>query len=393
MKFTVNPLLSATASPPVPEVQNWVHGRPIPPDLPLIDLVQAVPGYPPDASLTKHLADRINGSELHLYTPIEGLPELRQSLAAELRDAYGAHIPEECILITAGCNQAFFAAVMALARPGDTVLLPTPFYFNHQMTLDMLGITSLHLPAHAARQFRPDPNEAEAMIQPGTKALVLVTPNNPTGAIYPPRLLERFFALAERRKIALILDETYRDFLPAAAPRPHELFHASGWVETLIHMYSFSKAYSLAGYRVGALVASPDFLSEVIKIMDCMAICAPHAGQVAAQFGVERLADWRRGNRTLMAERMEAFREAMANHTPAWKICSIGTYFAYVSHPFRGWTSLRVAQLLAGKQNLLTLPGSVFGPGQEEYLRLAFANVDASRMPEIARRLGDCSTP
>lgn len=386
MKFSINPLLAATEAPPIPEVQGWVTDR-SPGDQPLIDLLQAIPGYPPDPSLTAHLAERLADFRLSLYTPIRGLSGLREALAAEIGVTYGAPVERDQICITAGCSQAFYVAMIALAKDDDNVILPTPFYFNHQMTLDMLGVQARHLPARAENGFVPDPDEAATLIDAGTRAIILVTPNNPTGAICPPATLDRFFDLAAKRRIALILDETYRDFLPLTQPRAHDLFARPVWHDTLIHLYSFSKAYSLAGYRVGALVGSMRFIEQMVKIMDCLVICAPHVSQIAAQFGVERLGEWRRQKRALMADRIDAFRKAVSVHAGQWSVGSIGAYFAYLRHPFANLNSIQAARRLADRQRLLCLPGSVFGSGQECYLRAAFANIDSSEMPEIARRL------
>ena len=391
MKFRFNPLLAATEPPPIPEVQSWVADRPAAAGLPLIDLLQAVPDYPPDAGLTAYLAEKVRDARISLFTPIEGTPALREAFAADIDITYGARVGPEQVCITAGCNQAFYAAMIALAKTGENILLPTPYYFNHRMTLDMLGIEARLLPAREGSDFVPDPAEAETLIDGGTRAVVLVTPNNPTGAIYPAETLERFFDLAIRRRIALILDETYRDFLPPGQARPHDLFCRKEWPDALIHLYSFSKVYSLAGYRVGALVASTRFIGQMLKILDCLVICAPHVSQLAAQFGVERLGEWRRQKRQLMAERVAAFREQVGTLANRWIIGSIGAYLAYLHHPFEPLDSMQAARRLAESQNLLCLPGSVFGPGQEAYLRCAFANVDASAMPEIARRLAGSS--
>jgi len=387
MKFIINPLLVATEAPPIPEVQGWAAAHPDP-DLPLIDLLQAVPGYPPAPSLTAYLAEIVQQASMSLYTPIPGTTGLRQALAVDISSTYGATVGPEHVCIAAGCNQAFYAAVIALAQAGDNLILPAPFYFNHRMTLDMLGLQARHLPSRPENGFVPDPDEAASLIDSRTRAIVLVTPNNPTGAVYPPATIRKFYELASSRRIALILDETYRDFLPPDQARAHDLFSGPDWPDTLIHLYSFSKVYSLAGYRVGAMVSAAGLIAQVLKIMDCQIICAPHIGQEAAQFGLERLGQWRAEKRALMAGRTDAFRRAFESHAPQWILGSIGAYFAYLRHPFESLDSIQAARLLAHRQRLLCLPGGAFGPGQERYLRCAFANVDSSLMPEIARRLG-----
>lgn len=136
-----------------------------------------------------------------------------------------------------GTWQAFYSAMLALAAPGDEVILPTPWYFNHQMSLNQLGLSLVPLRC-APPSFLPSPAECAQLVTPRTKAIVLVSPNNPTGAIYPPELLRQFAELAQERKVALIVDETYREFVTG---RPHDLFAETDWRSYLIHLFSFSK--------------------------------------------------------------------------------------------------------------------------------------------------------
>lgn len=386
MALRPNPLLAAVAPPPIPEVHGWIRGRSFPPEKPLIDLAQAVPGYSPAPELTEHLARRIADPEMARYTEIEGIPALRAALAADIRAGYGAGPEPAQVMIAAGCNQAFCIAMQALAAPGDEVILPLPWYFNHSMWLQMQGLRAIGLPFRPDRAGVPDPADAAARIGARTRAIVLVTPNNPTGAVYPPGVIAAFYALARRHGIALVLDETYRDFLPEDGA-PHRLFAEADWPDTLVHLYSFSKSYCLTGYRVGAMVAAPALIAEAAKAMDCLAICAPRVGQEAALFGLERLELWRRANTKLMRGRLVALREALARNDLGYELVSAGAYFAYLRHPFDGRPSAAVARGLAERQNLLCLPGAMFGPGQDGFLRFAFANVAAEVMPEIATRL------
>ncbi|WP_119460692.1 aminotransferase [Rhodospirillaceae bacterium SYSU D60014] len=386
MPLRPNPLLTAVAAPPIAEAQGWIAGRDFPADKPLIDLAQAVPDYPPPPVLTDHLARLVGDPATARYTEIEGIGPLRAALAADIGALYGAPIAPEQVIVTAGCNQAFCLAMMALAAPGDEVIVPLPYYFNHQMWLEMQGIRAVHLPFRAERGGVPDPEAAAALITPRTRAILLVTPNNPTGAVYPPPVLAAFHDLARRHDLALVVDETYRDFLPQDGA-PHGLFAEPGWAETLVHLYSFSKTYCLTGYRVGAVVCGPRLGAEIAKAMDCVAICAPRIGQEAALRGLTALGAWRQENTALMRGRLAALREAFARNDLGYELVSAGAYFAYLRHPFSGETASDVARRLAAEQNLLCLPGSMFGPGQEDYLRFAFANVPAEAMPAVAARL------
>ncbi|MBA5778261.1 aminotransferase [Stappia sp. F7233] len=369
----LNALLLDTATPPIPEAQAWLRaydgafGQPI-------NLSQAVPGDPPPAAFLERLAEAGGSAEAARYGDILGDPALREAHAAESSTLYGAVISASDVAITAGCNQAFFVAVMAIARAGDAILLPAPWYFNHKMTLDMLGIEARPLPLKAEDGFLPDWRAAEALIDRRVKAVVIVSPNNPTGAVTPPEELASFFRLCRQRGIRLILDETYRDFLGETGGRPHDLFAMDEWRDTLVSLYSFSKAHAIPGHRIGAITAAPEFLAEVGKVLDCVQISAPRTAQLALPWAIAELRPWREAMRQRIGARIEAFRAALQPHAE-WRIDQIGAYFAYLRHPFDGVPAVEVAERLARERGVLTLPGSYFGPGQESHLRVAFANV------------------
>ncbi|HWE46348.1 MAG TPA: aminotransferase [Caulobacteraceae bacterium] len=387
MNLPVQPWLTAVDGPPIGEALAWIAGRVFPADKPLIDLCQAVPGYPPPRVLIEHIASALTDPQTHRYTDIAGLPTLRSALAADIARVYGADsVAAANVLITAGCNQAYCLTTLALAKAGDEIVLPLPCYFNHRQWLEMNGVTPRFVPFNPESDGVPGLRAIEAAIGSKTRALVLISPNNPTGAIYPPAFLEAAFDLCRAANIALVLDETYRDFLPADGA-PHDLFRGRDWASTLVHLYSFSKVFCLTGHRTGAVVGSPDLLQQIAKAMDCVAICAPRIGQIAAQWGLEHLQDWRADNRRLMRDRLAAFKEALADKPGGYEIVSAGAYFAYLRHPHPNQDSTTVARRLVGQQNLLTLPGAMFGPDQDAYLRLAFANVGADAIADIRVRL------
>jgi len=151
------------------------------------------------------------------------------------------------------------------------------------------------LECRAEDGFIPDPGRAAARME-GVRAIALVTPNNPTGAVYPSEVIARFAELARRHDAWLVLDETYRDFLDPTQSPPHALFDMPDWREHIIHLYSFSKAYCVPGHRVAAIAAGSAFREEVMKAIDTMQICAP-GGADRPCLGIGALRDWRAGNR------------------------------------------------------------------------------------------------
>ncbi|HVT53102.1 MAG TPA: aminotransferase, partial [Dongiaceae bacterium] len=335
MNFTINPLLSGVGEPPIAEAVSWISGRSFPDDKPLVDLSQAAPGYPPAPALTDHLRDIVGAAQTSRYADIEGIPALRAALSADIDRRYGGATHADQVLITAGCNQAYCLVTNALAKAGDEIIMTSPYYFNYRMWLDMTGVTSVLLPHAKDNPASPDLATAEKLIGPKTRALVLISPNNPTGAIYPPEEIRAAYELCKRRKIAFVLDETYRDFMPGW-PQPHDLFGDKDWPETLIHLYSFSKSFSLPGYRVGAIVADPKLNAEIAKAMDCVAICAPRIGQLAGLYGLQHLDDWRKGITEMLADRLLALQAAFSRNDLGYELVSSGGFFAYVKHPHRG---------------------------------------------------------
>jgi aspartate/methionine/tyrosine aminotransferase len=387
MTLSLNPDVLGAIDPPIAEAHSWIVGRSFPAEKPLLDLAQGVPSYPPAREIRAHVAERAALFETAQYTAIEGIPPLREALAAHVAERYGGYVAAENMLITAGCNQAFCLAISALARAGDAVMLPVPYYFNHQMWLEMQGITPIHLPFRHDRAGVPDPDEAAALLTARTKAIVLVSPSNPTGAIYPPAVIDQFRDLAEERGIALVLDETYRDFLSDDDGPPHNLVRDNGWDETLVQLYSFSKSFSLTGYRVGAVTASARVIATIAKIMDTVQICTPHISQDAALYGLQHCWPWVAEKRAMLAEREAALKAVFRDGDLGYELISAGGYFAYIRHPFEHLSAKEVARSLADEQNILCLPGSFFGPGQERFLRFAFANAEVEEIAALAERL------
>ncbi|MDF1750079.1 MAG: aminotransferase [Alphaproteobacteria bacterium] len=387
MPVRINPNIMATAEPPIPEAMGWLAEAGVTADRPLLNLAQAVPSYPPAEKLREAMADAARLAETAFYTPILGIESLRERFAQTLSNDYRGQVDAEDVAISAGGNHAFCMAVMALAGPGDEIIVPQPCYFNHEMWCTMQGIRVVPLPCHAGPEgLLPDPHEAESLIGPRTRAILLVSPNNPTGTVYSPDLVQAFFDLAHRKQIALLIDETYRDFLPDVPP-PHRLFSDARWRDGFVHLYSFSKAYSLTGYRIGALAAGPRIMDAIGKIADTVTICPSHIGQLAVLYGLEHLGDWKRARRDEMTNRVVALDQAFADNPGGFRLRSRGAFFAYIEHPFKGQSAANVARMLVREQAVFTLPGPIFGIGQERYVRAAFANVDEAGIHALARRL------
>ncbi|GAA5932065.1 hypothetical protein JCM3775_004231 [Rhodotorula graminis] len=389
--YTCNPTVANSAAPPIPLAGAWARRFPASPSRPLVNLAQGVPGSPPPPAFLDKLADYARDPDTSKYGPLEGDDGLRSALARDINRAYGhatQPVTMHDVVITAGCNLAFYSTMLALAQPGDDVILPTPWYFNAEMCLRQLGISLVPLPC-TAPSFLPSPAACAALVTPRTRAIVLVSPNNPTGATYPPKLVRDFAELARRHKLALVLDETYRDFVVGGPP--HDLFADTEWREYLVHLFSFSKSYAIPGHRLGALVASPSFLAQVSKLLDCLQICPARPAQRAVEWAVDATREWREATRDELARRQALFRELLGE-VDGWKVETGGSYFAYVKHPFAGSSSELVASRLGEHVGVVVLPGTFFSPpfanvDDDRYIRFSIANVDERTLRLVPDRL------
>ncbi len=384
MSFSLSPNLMAIQPPPITEVKSWIAGRSFFPEKPLIDLCQAIPDYPPAAAMMNALTPLLHDAAVAKYSPDEGLPEVRQSISNwyERRYSTGPQAAEICLTI--GASQAFWLAMLTLCQAGDEVIVPLPAYFDHPMALTAYGVTPRYLPYVEGSGGLPDPVQIAAAITEKTRALLLVSPSNPTGAILPPALVRELYDLARRRNIALILDETYNTFAPAATR--HDLFSRPEWGENFVQIASFGKTFALTGYRAGALIASTAVITAALKVQDSMVVCAPRLTQHAIAWGCDHLDAWVDANAEIMQQRHDLFKVAFAAPENRFSLSASGAFFAWVRHPFVGESGRQVARRLAHEENLICLPGEVFGPGLDGYLRLAFGNITADAVPAAVQR-------
>jgi aspartate/methionine/tyrosine aminotransferase len=352
----------------------------------LLDLAQAAPQYPPAPEVVEHIAAMARDPHGGDYGPIAGLPSLREAFAADLSAAYRAPVRADQVVVTAGCNQAFCLVASALAEPGDEIIVALPFYFNHDMWLRMNGFVPRYL--EPGPDLVPTADAAAALIGPRTRAILLVTPGNPSGVTIDPAGIARFADVAARHDIALILDETYRSFRDTDEPA-HGLFADPHWSRTLVSLHSCAKDLAIPGYRVGAVVAAPQLNRQVLKLLDCVAICAPRIGQEAAWAGLTMAARWRRERAREIAAKRRWFADAMAGRPGGFELLSAGGFFGWIRHPFAGRSTEDVVRELAVDFDTLVIAGTAFLPDDRGTLRLSFGNVDHAGLTDVAQRLAE----
>lgn len=384
MSMRLSQLITRVHFPPISEVKRWLAERPDDGVEP-IDLCQAVPDYAPARELTEHLSGLLDDPLMSKYSPDEGLPEVREAICCYYQRKYGAVLSPANLCLTVGASQAFWLAIITLCAAGDEVVVQAPYYFDHPMALDMLGIRGVYAPFVEAEGGLPNPATIESLITDKTRAILVVSPSNPTGVISPPTLIQELFVLAKRYGISLILDETYNEFIPGGGS-PHDLFCDPNWGDHFVHIASFGKTYSLTGYRAGLLAASKDFIHHAIKAQDTMVVCQPRITQQAVKYGVDRLDGWVTANRDMMTRRHDFFRAEFLKPGNPFQLKASGAFFAWVRHPYKNCSGRQVVRRLVDESAILCLPGEVFGFGLEGYLRLAFGNIREEAIPEAIRR-------
>jgi len=350
------------------------------------NLGQAIPNFPPVPAAIEAARQALSEPDTHIYSPDAGLLPLRQALCTTLARENGILAdPEREVLITAGANQAFLMAMLTLLEPGDRVLLPGPYFFNHEMAVRLAGGVPLEVPLSPETGFQLRLADLQPHLEPPPRALVVCTPNNPTGAVYDPAELARIARELSARGVALVTDETYQHLIYESARHfsPASLPEARSQVVTI---GSFSKTYSLTGWRVGFLVAAAPFVEEALKVQDTMVICAAVIAQKAALGALREDAAVVARRREELDRRRRLLTERLGE-VPAlsWRPTA-GSFFAFV-HVAGCTDSLKLALQVLEQAHVVTIPGSLFGRCGQGYLRLSYGSVDLEELEEACTRL------
>ena len=350
---------------------------------PVISLGQALPFFPPPDSVLAAARAALDRREVHMYSTDPGLVTLRQALASRL-SSMGIDAGADDLIVTAGANHAFTLALMTLVDPGDEVVLPAPFFTNHEMAVRALGAISIEAPVADRETFSIRWRDIEPHLTDGTKAVVLCTPSNPSGATIDPDEGDLLISELQRRGIAVISDETYMQFVYG---RPHWSAASSpGWRHHVAVVGTFSKSFAVMGWRVGFMLADAAICAEAVKIQDAMIICAPMISQLVVEAAVRD--DWHYAEsfHPAFLERRQALIDGLAAiPRVSWRPTS-AAFFGFVR--VDGCTdSAALANALLEEVHLVTIPGSAFGRSGEGHLRLSYGSASVEEVREATARL------
>ncbi len=364
--------IDAVDTPIIPTIAAMVRANPG-----TISLGQGVVSYGPPAELIEAIPRLMTDGALHRYQAVGGIAPLLAALEDKLQtDNHIATAGVSTIAVTAGSNMAFLNAVLAVADPGDEFILPLPYYFNQQMAIRMAGCEPVCVPTRADYQL--DLPAIERAIGPRTRAIVTVSPNNPSGAVYHESDLRAVNQLCADRGIYHFSDEAYeyfvygqaRHFSPGSIPGAHR--HT-------LSFYSFSKNYGLASWRIGYVVYPADLREAFDKVQDTNLICAPVVSQLIALGALRLGRDWVREQ---VHDRLAALGD--------WVdfAATEGAFYVLINLPGVN-DPLAFSRAMVEKHRVATIPGFAFGlanTASSNAQRLAFGALDAASVSEGVER-------
>ena len=336
-----------------------------------VSLGQGVPSFPTPPHVIEAVYRALRDApSAGKYSLQPGMAELRWAVAEKLAAEKGLEAnPETEIAITVGGMEALLCAVLCLCERGDEVIVPEPFYPSHVEQVLLAEAIPVLVPLRRA-DWSLDPEAVAAAVTPRTKAIIINSPHNPTGAVFARQDLLAVAEIALRHGLYVICDETY-DALSYDAPA----FSLASLAELrpwLVAVGSFSKRYALTGWRVGFAFAPEPIMAQMLKVHDCTAICAPTPAQIAAlasltgpQYVYDGFVEALAARREHLLDRLEAMAPGIGYVRPGGAFYVMARYDLPVA-------PMDVATRLIREARVITIPGDSFGPGGEASLRLSF---------------------
>ena len=349
-----------------------------------ISLGQGVVDYAPPAAAHEALIRFCAEPARHKYQHELGIPELRERIATRLAAENGIDADRFSLMVTAGGNMAFLTALLAICDQGDEVVLVKPYFFNHEMAVRMIGCRPVVVAAD--ERYQLDLASIEAAIGPRTRAVVTVSPNNPSGAVYSESDLRAVNALCTDRGLYHISDEVYEYFLFDGAR--HFSPGAIAGAEThTVCIYSLSKSYGFASWRVGYMLFPSSLLEAVKKIQDTNVICAPVVSQFAAVGVLETGRQWVEERIESIAAVRRIALDALSSLGERVTVPRADGAFYFLVRVLRGEDSVELVERLIRRHGIALIPGTAFGMDDGCYLRIGYGAVNAAAMEEGMERL------
>lgn len=374
--------MQAVQAPIIPILGDWIREYPD-----TISLGQGVVFYAPPAAALEAARQYPETAAAHHYGPVEGSPELRSAIRRKLTVDNGIEAGDDQeIIATAGSNMGFMNTLFAITDPGDEIILLEPYYFNHEMAIRMLDCTCVSVATD--EDYQPDLEALEAAITPRTRAVVTVSPNNPTGAVYPRETLAAVNTLCREYGIFHVSDEAYEYFVydgnrhdsPAGLP---------GAAGHTISLFSLSKSYGFAGWRIGYMLLPGRLAEAVKKAQDTNLICPTRVAQNAAMAALEAGSDYCRRHLRQLAETRSRALDLLGQLGPACECPASGGAFYLLLRIHTKMDSMTLARRLISEHRVAAVPGQTFGCNEGCYLRISYGALEGPAARTGLQRLAD----
>lgn len=372
--------MQAVQSPIIPIVGELIRKNPG-----TISLGQGVVAYGPPPEATQAIATFFANPDLHRYQDVQGIAELRAAIAYKLITENQIHLDgDHQVVVTAGSNMGFVNALLAITQPGDEIILQTPYYFNHEMAIAMASCTAVLVPTDENYQLQFE--AIQAAVTDRTRAIVTISPNNPTGVVYPSNALRAVNALCQERGIYHISDEAYEYFTYDGVEHVSPARFDLGCQHT-ISLFSLSKAYGFASWRIGYMAIPAHLVESIQKIQDTILICPPVVSQYAALGALS-------SGRGYCAEKLVAItairQSVFAAVNSLQDFCTVpkaeGAFYVLLKLNTH-LSAMTLTERLIKEHGVVVIPGTAFGMEQGCYLRVAYAALETQTLREGCDRL------
>lgn len=372
--------MAEVQTPIIPAVADLIRRHPG-----TISLGQGVVYYGPPPQANERMQEFFATPEIHKYKPVHGIPQLHEAFTRKLETENGVKVGDErALFVTAGSNLAFSALVFAITDPGDEIILQTPYYFNHEMAVTMANARPVLAPTR--EDYQLDLEAIRAAISPRTRAIVTISPNNPTGAVYPESDLRAVNRLCAEHGVYHIHDEAYEYFVYEGA-RHFSASSIAGSAPHTISLFSLSKAYGFASWRIGFALLPKALADSMNKILDTFQICAPVVSQYAALGALEAGRPYCREKAFETLGVRNAVLDALNELGERVFVPETEGAFYFLIQPRSALAPMRIVEELVAKYRVAVVPGTAFGVVDRCALRVSYGSLTAETAREGVGRL------
>jgi len=347
----------------------------------LVNLGRGDPDLPTPPHILEAAKRALDDGATH-YTHWQGRADLREAIAEKCRRDYGLAVHPDQVVLTAGAQEAVYTAFQTLLDPGDEVLLADPHYTSYSRAIRLAGGVPVAVPCTEARAFVVDPADVEARVSPRTKLLVVVTPENPTGAVIPPEAIAALADIALRHDLLVIADDIYERFVYEGPPHM-SVASAPGLSDRTIMINGFSKTYAMTGWRIGYMVVPRPLVAAVEVIKHTLTICAPAVSQAAALAALTGPQDCVEDMRRTYAHRRRVLLDGFEplGLGGRW---SRGALYVYARVPSGGLGAYEFCVTLLEQAGVLAFPGTAFG-SSDGYIRTTLLQPEETLKEAVSR--------